>query len=126
MKTLLMVVLAALAGTVGFAQKGGDQNLAGTWEMTVKGPAVHGDLTATMELEQDGAKVTGTFLAHGNRHSVSGEFSDGELSLETSDNEHHKGVVISGKLKEDGTLAGYLSTPMGDMQWTAARVKAQH
>jgi hypothetical protein len=31
--------------------------------------------------------------------------------------------VFSAKLKDDGTLAGYVSSDMGDMNWTAERVQ---
>ena len=32
-------------------------------------------------------------------------------------------IDFTGKLKADGTLAGTLTGPMGDMPWTASRVK---
>ena len=45
-----------------------------------------------------------------------------EANVETSDTAEHK-LVFSAKLKDDGTLAGYVSSDMGDMNWTAERVQ---
>ncbi len=128
MKTMITALVVFLAGIGAVAQGSNASNgkeIAGEWEMTVKGPAAHGDLTATMELRQQGKKVTGTFVAHGNTHNVAGEFDNGELAVETTDTVHDKVISITGRLKDDGTLAGYLSSAMGDMQWTASRVKAR-
>ena len=117
---LTLVALAALtAGAAAWQAKAA--NVAGNWEMTVKGPAAHGDLTAVMQLEQDNKKVTGSFTAHGNTHTVAGEFSEGELKLETTDTPADRGMSLRARLRDDGTLAGYLSSGMGDMQWTASR-----
>ena len=84
-------------------------------------PAAHGELTAVMELAQAGSKVTGTFTAHGNTHKLAGRFDSGELSLETIDTPADHTMTLTAKLREDGTLAGYLSSSRGDMQWTASR-----
>ena len=54
--------------------------------------------------------------------ALDGEFADGTLKLESADRGDSK-VIFNAKLKEDGTLAGYVSGPMGDMKWTAERVK---
>lgn len=128
MKTRLMTAMVMIAATVALgaaqAHKHGDATLAGAWNLTIKGPAAHGDLAATMELQQKGTRLTGSFTAHGNTHTLAGEFSGGELSLESTDTPADQALSFSGKLKDDGTLAGYLSSPMGDMQWTAARAKS--
>lgn len=127
MRTLLLgtAVFAALS-IAPFAEPGNTHaGVAGTWEMVVKGPAAHGDLTATMDLKQDGKKVTGSFAAHGNTHTIAGEFTNGELALQTTDTPADKGLTLNARLKDDGTLAGYLSSGMGDMQWTATRQAAK-
>ena len=127
MKTMMTAVVVFLASLGAFVQgsNGSDvSGVAGAWELTIKGPAAHGDLTATLELQQEGTKVTGRFVAHGASHDVAGAFDQGELTVETTDTVHDKAISITGRLKEDGTMAGYLSSAMGDMQWTASR-KAQ-
>jgi hypothetical protein len=122
--TTCMVVLTAALGLT--AQESRKSNgVAGAWEVVIKGPAAHGDLTAAMELRQDGTKVTGSFVAHGNTHTLAGEFSKGELALQTTDTDADHSMTLNAKLAADGTLAGYLSSSRGDMAWTASRVKTQ-
>lgn len=122
-----MIGMAAAAAVVAAATVGAqagpkqDTGIAGTWTLTVKGPAAHGDMQATMELRQDGRKVTGTFVAHGKEQAVKGTFEDNTLSLETTETSDHHAVTFTAKLKDDGSLAGYLSGPVGDMEWTGRR-----
>jgi hypothetical protein len=115
----VVVLVAIFAGTL---IASGDP-VSGKWDMNVKGPAAHGDLAATMLLANTDGKVTGTFSAHGNEHKLAGSFKDGTLQLETTDTPADKSLSLTAKLQEDGTLSGYLSSPMGDMKWSAARVK---
>jgi hypothetical protein len=96
-------------------------SVAGTWALAIKGPASHDDVSASLVLEQEGVKVTGSFSAHGSEHPVAGEFTDGTLTLETTGSEGNRHLTLTARLKSDGSLAGYLSGPMGDMQWTASR-----
>jgi hypothetical protein len=117
---ILALLAAFAAAPLAFAQ---DQQagVAGMWNVTVKGPAAHGDMTAALTLTQNGKKVTGTLTAHGNERKVEGEFVDGSLTLTTVDGDSQHHVQLNGKLKEDQTLEGYLSGPGGDMRWTAVR-----
>jgi hypothetical protein len=95
-------------------------SVSGTWTMTVTG-GPHGDATMGLVLKQEGTKVTGTFASgHGPDMEVTGEFVDGALKVETADTGDGK-ILFNARLKEDGTLAGYVSSPMGDMKWTASR-----
>ena len=100
-------------------------SVGGNWSVAVKGPAAHGDMQATMQLKQEGKAITGTFSVHGTEHALKGQFTDATLTLETTDTPADKGLTFTAKLKDDGSLAGYLSGPMGDMQWTATRAAAQ-
>ena len=125
MTTIRRIAILALlapfaAAPLAFAQ---DQQagVAGMWNVTVKGPAAHGDMTAALTLAQNGKKVTGTLTAHGNERKVEGEFVDGSLTLATIDGDSQHQVQLNGKLKEDQTLEGYLSGPGGDMRWSAVR-----
>ena len=121
MKSIITACLVFL--TVGLAaqENKAQRGVGGAWELTIKGPAAHGDLTATMDLEQNGKKVTGSFTAHGNTHTVAGEFANNELSLQTTDTPADHSITMNAKLADDGTLSGYLSSSMGDMKWTASR-----
>ena len=127
---ILGVVLSALSPGVHAGQgdkKAEDKtaSVAGTWALAIKGPAAHGDVSAGLVLAQKGSQVTGTFSAHGADHSVKGEFKEGTLSLSAGSGEANQDLTLTAKLKADGTLAGYLSGPMGDMQWTASRARGK-
>ena len=119
----ILTLLAAFAATpLAVAQdKDKHAGVAGTWNVTVKGPAAHGDMAASLALMQNGKKVTGTLTAHGTDRKVEGEFVDGSLTLATVDGDSQHQVQLNGQLKEDQTLEGYLSGPGGDMRWTAVR-----
>ena len=111
-----LAVLALAAGASAAAP-----GVTGTWSVAVDGP--HGAATMSLVLTQDEKQVTGTFVSgHGRDLALTGEFADGTLRLESANADHEK-VIFNAKLKEDGTLAGYVSGPMGDMKWTAERVK---
>jgi hypothetical protein len=118
---LVMVMATASAQTPAKSAA----NVGGTWSVAVKGPAAHGDMQATMQLKQEGKAVTGTFSVHGTEHTLKGQFADATLTLESTDTPADKGLTFTAKLKDDGSLAGYVSGPMGDMQWTATRAAAQ-
>jgi len=117
MKRACLFILMTLALAVSAAAA---PSVTGNWTVTVP-DSPHGAMTMGLTLKQDGSKVTGTFSSgHMAGIAVSGEFADGALKLETGGDADDK-IVFNAKMKEDGTLAGYLSSPMGDMKWTAAR-----
>jgi hypothetical protein len=123
--TVIVGVVTCAGGAV-FAQsekKAADAGVAGKWKMSVDG-GPHGPTTMGLMLEQKGKKVTGTFASPHGDVPVEGEFADGALELATvvSGGEGMR-VTFNAKLKEDGRLAGYLSSEMGDMKWTAEQVK---
>ena len=105
-------------------EKKGDQkaapSVAGHWNVSVKG-SPHGDVTMGLALAQDGKKISGTLATpHGDDLPVEGEFVDGKLTIATRGGGDMQ-ISLTAKLKEDGTLEGYLSSQMGDMTWTASR-----
>jgi hypothetical protein len=112
-----MLMTMALAAAAAAAP-----TITGTWTMNVEG-GPHGDATMRLTLEQDGTRVTGTFASgHTADMDIAGEFVNGELKIETTAGSADAKILFSAKLKDDGTLAGYLSSQMGDMKWTASRV----
>ena len=97
-------------------------SLTGNWTMKVEG-GPHGDATMGLTLKQDGTKVIGTFSSgHSPDMVVTGQFANGELKIETVAGDADSKILFSARLKEDGTLAGYISSQMGDMKWSASRV----
>jgi hypothetical protein len=134
MTTRTMGFLAVIALTVlptteargahRYQEKKADQKaatgVAGRWTASVKG-SPHGDVTMGLNLAQEGKKVSGTLATpHGDDLQVEGEFIEGTLTLATpGGGDSH--ITMKAKLKDDGTLDGFLSSQMGDMTWTAKR-----
>ena len=119
-KTILgLAIAAALGAGVVYAQNGkaAEPGVAGRWTMTVDSP--HGTMTMGLTLTQEGRKVAGTFASPHGDMPVEGEFADGALSLATKSEEGS--ITFSAKLKDKDTLAGYISSSMGDMTFTAKR-----
>ena len=91
--------------------------MAGKWELTVSSP--HGDVPMSMDLKQDGKKVTGTLTSGQGDRQVNGTFDEGRLSLEATCGE--QAWTITAKLGSDGQLQGHLSASIGDMKFTGHR-----
>jgi hypothetical protein len=120
MKRLVAAVAVAVL-TLALGARAAAPDVTGTWAVAVEGP--HGAASMSLVLKQDAKKVTGTFVSgHGPDLALAGEFADGTLKLESADGGDSK-VIFNAKLKDDGTMAGYVSGPMGDMKWTGERVK---
>lgn len=118
MKTVMTAAILAMSALAALAP-----DVSGTWTMSVVG-GPHGPATMQLALKQDGTTVSGTFVSgHAADMAVKGEFADGLLRVETA-GEHHK-VVLNARLRDDGTLAGTLSSEVGDMKWTASRAAAK-
>ena len=100
----------------------GTPDIAGKWTMTVEG-SPHGATTMGLTLAQDGKNVTGTFASPHGDMPVKGEFVDKALTLATTGSGDGTEISFKAKLKDDGTLSGFLSSSMGDMTWTATRAK---
>ena len=114
MKTVMTAVMLAASALVA-----APADVMGTWTMNVVG-GPHGPATMQLVLKQDGTTVSGTFASgHGADMDMKGEFANGSLRIESA-GETHK-VLLSARLKDDGTLAGTLSSEVGDMKWTASR-----
>jgi hypothetical protein len=96
-------------------------SVAGKWAMTVDTGA-HGSRELGLDLKETGKEVSGTFASPHGDMQVKGEFVDGTLTLKTAEQEHGA-LSFNAKLKDDDTLAGYLSTPDGDLTWTAKRAR---
>jgi hypothetical protein len=110
------LALAALAAAA--------PSLTGNWTMVVEGTP-HGTATMGLTLKQDGSKVTGTFVSgHAADMEVAGEFADGQLRIASTHGSEDERIIFTAKLRDDGTLAGTVSSPMGDMTWTATRAAA--
>ena len=111
-----LVLAAALAALLTPAAA----SVAGKWTLSVNaGP--HGDFTMGLTLKQEGTSVSGTFSSPHGDMAVAGEFADGALKIATTQGSEDEKIYFQATLNEDGTLSGYMSSPMGDMKWTASR-----
>ena len=105
--------------------KANTASVAGKWSISVTSDQA--PMSAAMTLAQDGAKVNGRFTSeHTGEIPLEGQFSNGTLTFAIV---AHAGTDaaarfdFTGRMKDDGTLEGTLSGPMGEMHWTAARAK---
>jgi hypothetical protein len=114
-KVFGFVIVMALAGSL-FAQQ---KSVAGSWNMSVQSMSMH------LVLEQKGNEITGTLdNPHGGTIQLKGQFNGGKITFSGASDDHSIELSAAGDLKADGSLAGSLTTNIGDMMWTAAR--AQH
>jgi hypothetical protein len=81
-------------------------------------------MTMGLELEQKGKQVSGTFSTPHGDLQVAGEFIDGALTLATAAGGESQ-ITLTAKLKDHGTLDGFLSSQLGDMTWTAERASGK-
>jgi hypothetical protein len=99
--------------------------LAGKWIVTIASD--QGDVTSTMVLKQEGKSLTGTFTnPHGEGTlPVVGELVDRALTLNVDATVDHgeMHLAFKGVIKDDGSLAGKMTSGMGDSTWTAVRTK---
>lgn len=99
-----------------------DVNLTGAWTMAI----VEAQLQLDVALTQTGTKVTGSAMSdHLGKMTIEGTFGNGTLSFVSVGSVSGQEVRIeySGRYLANGTLAGELTSQMGAMTWTAARVK---
>ncbi len=99
--------------------------VTGSWTLAVDGGA-HGVVAMGLVLKHEGKTVTGTFASPHGESRVAGRFESGTLTLATTGGgDSVPQVTFNATLNDDGTLAGYLSSEMGDMKWTATRAKGE-
>ena len=82
-------------------------------------------MTPAMDLKVDGKKVTGTLSSPQGEVAVAGEFADSKLtfSINVQGNGGEMKIDFAGTLKADGTIAGTMAFPQGEIPWTATRPK---
>ena len=91
-------------------------SVAGKWNTRVHAS------TLSFDLKLEGEKVTGTFSTdQSGPLPLTGTYVDGRLSFTVAARSGEIG--FTGRLKDQDTLTGDLSTQTGDMACTATRVK---
>jgi hypothetical protein len=111
---LAIVVLASVLSAE-------EKRIAGRWAVSAEGYDLE------LALEQNGRAITGTLQTPHGPATVKGEF-DGlwfEFSGATDGRPHALEVIAKGILRADGTLAGVMTSNLGDFTWTATRKTTQ-
>jgi len=100
-------------------------NVTGAWIASAS--AGQGGMKIDLNLKQDGNKLGGTLKSdHSGELPLEGMIANGTLVFFATTNAGGPGSMrleFSAKLKDDGTVAGELMSPMGKMPWTAERAK---
>lgn len=111
---------AGTAPTGGDAPAGDIVNVAGTWSVSMTGPM--GAQTFNLRLTQEGTTLTGSMDSPQGSLPVNGTIEGDRLSLSATLTMGGQSIPLSFSGTVDGdTARGTISTPMGDMDWTATR-----
>jgi hypothetical protein len=117
MKTVAALALVSIFVGTQAAPK--TPTIAGQWTLeAADGP--HGAMTMALKCEQKGSDVAAALnIPHIGDIPMQGEFVKGKLSLRAGTGA--EAMTLSATLKDDGTLAGFISSERGDMKWTGKR-----
>ena len=115
MKKLLSVVIAVVMLSAGLLAA--DLHVGGNWEMTMDSP--HGKMTGPLTLQQDGAKLTGTYeTEHTGKLTISGKV-DGEKVVFTMEVPGGQMTINFEGAKDGDKLSGTTKPLNGE--WSAVR-----
>lgn len=132
---LVVIALAFTAGLAAQAQQQGNQeqkptnkaalNVTGKWNMTLE--MSMGTGTPTLELKQDGEKITGTYTGRYGTFQLAGTLKERVIEFSFTMEAEGESVVMSfgGQVAEDGqTMKGNATLgELGDATWTAKKEK---
>jgi len=98
-------------------------SIAGKWDMTID--TDQGAMQASLDLKQDGKKVTGTITSPQGPATLEGEYAEGKLTFSISFDSPNGSMQIgfNATMKGDGSLAGSLDFGQGQIPWHAVRAK---
>lgn len=108
----LMVMLLVTASSL-FARP---KNVAGMWTLLVTDQGSY-----AMVLAQKGKTITGSIDGPHGLIQLRGEFANGQLKVAGTSQAIQ--LSATGSLRADGSLAGSITSNVGDMAWTAVRAK---
>lgn len=122
---LLLGALLALSTSVVAAQEAGaaKAGVTGSWELSWETP--RGAMTMKAEFKQEGETLAGRIETRGGWQDIKeGKVAGADFSfvLEMTRGDQTFRQEFKGALKDDGTIAGTITTPRGEMPWTGKRV----
>ncbi len=103
-------------------------NITGTWNMGLQGDHV---IPTALVLKQDGKRLTGTIHLPTSRNGdrveipLTGDIADGAFTIagDVPGAAQPTTIELAGKVNDDGSLEGTVTTPHGKLPWTAERLK---
>ena len=119
----LIVTVVTSAGLAA-QEKPSAGGVTGKWAMTIEMDV--GTATPSLELEQDGDKLTGTYSGRYGDYPVAGKITARTLTFSFAMGDDHSMVMnFTGELAADGaSIKGTADMgEMGQNKWSAARVK---
>jgi hypothetical protein len=119
----LMIALALVAGGLNL-HAAGAASVEGSWKVSIVG---EGNFAMTLVLKQHDKTITGTLSnPHGDPIQLKGQFADGKIAFAGKSSDGSvPDLSATGRLLEDGSLAGDLKSSGYAMQWTAVRTSAE-
>jgi len=101
----------------GFQTRAADKSITGVWTLSAEG------YTMEMELTQDEREITGTVQSPHGPVAIRGIFDNVWLVFSGASNGKPHAIELTAKgiLRADGTLAGVMTSNVGDFTWTAVR-----
>lgn len=134
-KTLIMLASTILCAVAVSAQQAPPQTppaapakadavtIAGNWNLQLDAGQGPMDIAATMKL--DGKKVTGMLSSQMGDVALEGEFADGKVTFGISFDAGGgaMSIMFIGTMKDNDTVTGTMSGPMGEVPWVGKRVK---
>lgn len=98
-------------------------SIAGKWDMTID--TDQGSMQSTLDIKQDGKKVSGTLTSPQGAGPVEGEYAEGKLAFSMSFDGPNGSMQIgfSATVKDDGSLTGTLDFSGNQIPWRATRSK---
>lgn len=119
MFTRLFVATALVVSSAAFAAA---PAFAGKWALVSK-DTPHGEMRMEVAITQSDRsnKISVEMVLFGNKVAMAGEATDNAFTVKGR--HHDMELTLTGKLKTDGTLEGFLSTEQGDLTYSGTRVK---
>jgi len=114
----IVAIMMMAAGSIYAKEK----SVAGGWTVSVQEMSLH------LVLMQKGKNITGTLEnPHGGLIPITGEFARGQIKFQGKTQGGSVEIELSatGSVKADGSLAGNLTSNVGNMEWSAVRSKTK-
>ena len=115
-RSAALTVVVAIASSL-IAVSADDKTVAGQWTISAEG------YTMSLRLTQNGKQIAGVLQSPHGPVKVTGEFDKDWFAFSGASDgvPHALELIAKGILRADGTLAGAMTTNVGDFTWTGVR-----